>query len=321
MKCTLDFSVPGLQPPLIFQRADPWIYRHTDGYYYFTASVPEYDRIELRRSRNLAGLATAPIHIIWRKHERGPQSKHIWAPEIHFLDGKWYIYYAAGRAENIWHIEKYVLECDAPDPLQGEWHEKACIETGATHFTLDATVFELRGKRYLVWAQKPDENPQVSNLMIAALKNPWTIEGEPVQLSHPEYAWEQQLFHVNEGPAVLVKHGNIYLTYSASGTDHHYCIGLLTAPAHANPLDPGVWTKSPKPVFQSSEKNNIYGPGHSCFTVNEDGSQDLLVYHARDYKDIQGDPLYDPNRHTRIQKIYWDEHLMPIFGEPIPNNR
>ncbi|OQO69800.1 hypothetical protein BH741_00005 [Enterococcus faecium] len=45
--------------PLIIQRADPFIYKHEDGYYYFIASVPSYDRIELRRSRTIAGLAYA----------------------------------------------------------------------------------------------------------------------------------------------------------------------------------------------------------------------------------------------------------------------
>ena len=39
--------------PWILQRADPHVYRHTDGTYYFTASVPAYDRIILRRSQTL----------------------------------------------------------------------------------------------------------------------------------------------------------------------------------------------------------------------------------------------------------------------------
>jgi hypothetical protein len=45
--------------PVVPQRADPWVYRHTDAWYYFTGSVPAYDRIELRRARTLQGLAFA----------------------------------------------------------------------------------------------------------------------------------------------------------------------------------------------------------------------------------------------------------------------
>ena len=40
----------------IAQRADPFVYRHTDGTCYFTASVPAYDRIILRAANDLGGL-------------------------------------------------------------------------------------------------------------------------------------------------------------------------------------------------------------------------------------------------------------------------
>ena len=109
--------------PWILQRADPYVYRHTDGTYYFTASVPEYDRIVLRESDSLAGLQTAKEHEIWHKHESGPQSLHIWAPELHYLFGKWYIYYAGGDKDNIWDIRPYVLKCEGQDPMKDCWIE------------------------------------------------------------------------------------------------------------------------------------------------------------------------------------------------------
>ena len=82
--------------PFIEQRADPYVLRHTDGKYYFTASVPAYDRIALRCADSLTGLTSAEEKTVWTKHESGPMSRHIWAPELHFLFGKWYIYFAAG---------------------------------------------------------------------------------------------------------------------------------------------------------------------------------------------------------------------------------
>lgn len=99
------------------QRADPYVYRHMDGSYYFTASLPEYNGIAIRRADTLRKLAAAPEILIWRKHVRGPMGAHIWAPELHYLDGKWYLYFAAGDAERIWHIRPYVLECSGQDPL------------------------------------------------------------------------------------------------------------------------------------------------------------------------------------------------------------
>ena len=73
--------------PIVLQRADPWVYKHTDGYYYFTGSVPGYQEIEVRRAKSLNELATAERHNVWHAHETGPLSRLIWAPEIHFIRG------------------------------------------------------------------------------------------------------------------------------------------------------------------------------------------------------------------------------------------
>lgn len=306
--------------PLIEQRADPWCFRHTDGFYYFTATVPEYDRIELRRARTLAGLATAVPRVVWRKHESGPMSYHIWAPEIHVIDGKWYIYFAAGRAEDIWAIRMYVLECSSADPLGGVWSERGQLKTHWESFSLDATTFEHRGVRYLVWAQKDPKIRGNTNLYIARMDSPWSISGPQVMITRPEFLWEQIGFWVNEGPAVLIRNQRLFLTYSASATDHNYCMGLLTADEEANLLDPSSWQKSPEPVFKSSPPNGQYGPGHSCFTVSPDGG-DRLMYHARSYRDIEGDPLRNPDRHTRIQPFHWRPNGTPDFGAPVRNSR
>ena len=72
--------------PWILQRADPFVCKK-DGWYYFTASVPAYDSIVLRRAKKLADLPQAEEVVIWKKHESGPMSKHIWAPELHYLEG------------------------------------------------------------------------------------------------------------------------------------------------------------------------------------------------------------------------------------------
>lgn len=72
--------------PWILQRADPYVF-FKDGYYYFTASVPTYDGIILRRSKTLNGLAEAEEKEVWHKHESGLMSEHVWAPEIHYLFG------------------------------------------------------------------------------------------------------------------------------------------------------------------------------------------------------------------------------------------
>ncbi|MFY1593530.1 family 43 glycosylhydrolase [Micromonospora sp. WMMD737] len=306
--------------PLAEQRADPHIVRHTDGYYYMTATVPQYDRIVLRRASTLQGRATAAETTIWYRHANGEMGAHIWAPEIHFINGRWYVYFAAGRTDDVWRIRMYVLENASPDPRTGSWTERGRITTPWDTFSLDASTFVANGVRYLTWAQQEPGVSTNSNVYLARMGgNPWQITGTVTRLVVPTYDWETRGFRVAEGPAVIQRDGRLFLTYSASATDANYCLGMLSASATANLLDAASWSRSPTPVFASNPATGQYGPGHNSFTVSEDGQSDILVYHDRNYRDIVGDPLNDPNRRTRIQKLYWNADGTPNFGIPVPD--
>lgn len=304
--------------PWILQRADPFVCFH-DGWYYFTASVPAYDCIVLRRSETLAGLAEAEEKVLWTKHESGPMSKHIWAPELHYLFGKWYIYYAGGEVEDIWKIRPYVLECQGQDPYMDPWEEKGKIrrakddEFSFEAFSLDATILENKGKYYYIWAEKVGVGKQISNLYIAEMESGYQLKTVQVLLTTPDYDWERYGFWVNEGPAVIKHQGKLFLTYSASDTGPNYCMGMLTADENADLLDPLSWKKERYPVLKTDEKLEIYGPGHNSFTVDEEGN-DIMVYHARKEAKIEGDPLYNPNRHAMLMRLKWDEEGRPVFS-------
>ncbi len=215
-----------------------------------------------------------------------------------------------------------MLEGTGANPLTASWAEKGQIQTGWQSFALDATTFVNNGTRYLLWAQH-DNNLPASNtsLYIASMSNPWTLSSAAVSISAPTLAWEKVGYQVNEGPAVLQRNGRIFLTYSASATDANYCLGLLTASASANLLSASSWAKTQTPVFTSNASTSQYGPGHNSFTVSEDGQSDIMVYHDRSYRDISGDPLNDPNRRTRVQKVYWKADGTPDFGIPIPDGK
>lgn len=305
--------------PLIRQRADPFIARHEDGYYYFTASVPAYDGIELRRARSISGLAAGEPVMVWRKPATGPCSDLVWAPEIHFIRGAWYVYFAAAptraQKDGLFQHRMYAIRTDAANPLEGDWTFAGRIDTGRDTFCLDATTFENNGTLYYVWAQKDENIPGNSNLYIARMKDPLQLDSEPVLLSKPERDWETRGFSVNEGPAVI-RHGRrIFISYSASATDENYAIGLLWADQDADLLDASSWSKSPEPVMTSSPEHAVFGPGHNSFTVAEDGETVMLVYHARTYTGIEGDPLWNPDRHTFVKPLKWDDDGMPVFGD------
>lgn len=305
--------------PWILQRADPYVYKHTDGYYYFTGSIPAYDCIALRRAKTLAELPEAKEVIVWRKHESGIMSEHIWAPELHYLEGKWYLYFAGGEKEDVWKIRPYVLECADENPLTGKWVEKGKMQRAAEDdfsfeaFSLDATVFENQGKYYYIWAEKVGVGKQISNLYIAQMENPYTLKTVQVLLTTPDYDWERVGFWVNEGPAIIKRNGRIFMTFSASETGVCYCMGLMSASEDADLLDPRSWTKERYPVLVTNEELEIFGPGHNSFTVDEEGN-DIMVYHARKESVIEGNPLYNPNRHAMLMKVRWDEKGYPVFS-------
>lgn len=309
-----------IENPLVLQRADPDIYRHTDGYYYFTATVPAYDLIELRRADTIQGLSSAAPTVIWRAHPSGAMASHIWAPEIHSVDGSWYVYFAAGSSSDVWDIRVYVLSNDSANPLEGTWQERGQLMTNGpkasgAFFALDATTFEHLGVRYLVWAESDPEFDANTVLYLAPMSDPWTLAARGVRISAPELPWERVGHAVNEGPAVLKRNGKVFISYSASATDANYCLGLLTADDTSDLLDPRSWSKSLEPVFRSG--NGVFGPGHNQFTTTPDGSVDLIVYHGRDYEWIDGEPLNDPNRATRVKPLAWHADGTPDFGAPL----
>src|SRR6056300_110656 len=128
--------------PLAEKRADPWVHKSEDGTYYLIATVPEYDKIVLRKAATINGLKKAEEKVVWTRHKKGVMGHHIWAPELHKIDGVWYIYFAAGEAENVWNIRMWVLSNASENPMEGEWKEEGQIKTDIESFSLDATIFQ-----------------------------------------------------------------------------------------------------------------------------------------------------------------------------------
>ena len=308
--------------PLAPQRADPYLYQHTDGKYYFTATCPLYDRVEIRCADTVNGIASAPAREVWHKHAYGKMACHIWAPEIHYIMGQWVIYFAAGNVPGKWNIRPYALICKGSDPMKDEWVEAGMMQAADgdpypfTNFSLDMTVFEHRGKWYAIWAQKfgtPEAEKDISNLYLAELETPTKLKTFHVLLSTPDYDGERDGgFWVNEGPAILKHDGTIYCTFSASATGACYCMGLLRASEDADLMDPRSWKKDRYPVLKTDASLKVFGPGHNCFVRGDEGEQ-LALVHFRNYEKIHGDPLDDHNRHAHVLKVTFKEDGSPEF--------
>lgn len=309
--------------PLLPAGADPWcIYK--DGFYYYTNSTQ--NNITLWKTKSIADLATAEKKVVFTPPAGTGYSKELWAPEIHFLKGKWYIYFAADSGKNIDH-RMYVLENESADPLQGNWQMKGKLITPQDKWSIDGTVYDHSGQLYFLWSGwEGDVNGQ-QNIYIATMSNPWTITGNRTRLSAPTYKWETNgdlndpndvpHVNVNEGPQILKNQDKLYLIYSASGcwTDT-YSLGMLSTGIGGNLMDSASWQKHPEPVFTQSPENGVYAPGHNSFFVSPNGKENWILYHAND-KPGQGCGEF---RTPRAQPFTWKKDGSPDFGKPLPTS-
>jgi GH43 family beta-xylosidase len=290
---------------------DPWLQYHNGSYY--LATTTWNSTITMRRSATLAGLATAADQVIFNLAGRPNGCCNMWAPEFHLLDGpngpRWYFYYTAGQNVSDYNPTQrlHVLESAGTDPM-GPYTFKADL---GNDWQLDASILKVGSNLYLMGTYGGDGAGQ-SNF-IQRLSNPWTLNGGRVRLSSPTLSWERQTGAVNEGPEPLYHNGRVMVVYSASacwGPD--YKLGLLTLTG-SDPMNPAHWTKHPTPVFQRSDANGVYAPGHNGFFKSPDGTEDWIVYHAND----SAGGGCDMNRSTRAQKFTWNADGTPNFGTPV----
>ncbi|MDU0370313.1 glycoside hydrolase family 43 protein [Hymenobacter endophyticus] len=296
--------------PLRTEGPDPWVTRH-GGFYYYTHTTGR--NITLWKTQALSAVPQAAAAVVWTPPATGPNSAEIWAPELHRLDGKWYLYYTATDKARAGDNSRYVfvLENAASDPTTGTWADKGRVNT--KHTGLDGSVFEQDGRRYFLYSAYV--GPQ-SVLAIAPMTNPWTLAPErEVIIARPSFEWEKGGGRqILEGPEFLAgKQGQLLVVYSASACwDDNYCLGMLTARKGSDPLRPESWTKVPQPVFKPSAENQVWGTGHNSFTKSADGREDWLVYHAKAAADGKCE-----GRSSRMQRFTWNPDGTPNFGVPV----
>jgi GH43 family beta-xylosidase len=299
--------------PLLPSGPDPWvIYDH--GFYYYTNTTGT--NITLWKTRDITDLQHADKKVIWTPPPQQPYSYQLWAPELHELNGKWYVYFTADAGTNPTH-RLWVLEDAASDPFSNDWHFAGPVEGIGDHWSIDPTIFGNQGKDYLIWSGWPNGTHTLQGLYIAQLKNPTEIEGNPVLISQPQYDWEH-FGDVNEGPEILKHDSKLFLVYSASGcwTDH-YALGILVASAGADLLNPASWHKVDHPALSSLPAAHAFGPGHNTFFKSPDGKEDWILYHANpDANDGCGNL-----RSPRAQPFTWGADGLPNFGNPVPLNQ
>ena len=297
---------------LLQDGADPWVCKHTDGFYYLTCTNQK--NVTVWRSRSLTGLGAGEKKIVWFPSANGPYSKHVWAPELHWINNRWYIYVTAGDGR----IETQriiVLENGNNDPFQGQFKLKGKLQGPISQsWAIDGTVFKLHGVHYFVWSGLAGNDLTRQNLYIARMTDPLTLAESGQLISAPTQKWESSgNRHINEAPQVLIKGDKIHIVYSAGPSwADGYCLGLLTADIDSDLLSKSSWKKRDQPIFQTA--NGVYGPGHCCFVKSRDRKEDWIIYHAARHSGSGW------SRNIRAQCFRLGRNNTPEFGKPVGPN-
>ncbi|MFC9683624.1 family 43 glycosylhydrolase [Streptomyces sp. NPDC056948] len=293
--------------------ADPWLTYHDGDYYLITTTFTGI--LAMRKSPTLAGLATAAGVQVW-SDTTATRNTNIWAPEIHFLNGRWYLYYSAGRSGVACCDSQrtHVLESAGSDPMGPYTYKGSLTGSNLTPggWLIDASVLQANGRLYLVGSGFVNGGTQ--SLVIAPMSNPYTLaSGTFTVISSPTLSWERSGSPVNEAPEPLYRNGRTFLTYSASSCQTaDYKLGLLELTG-SDPLAPASWTKKQNPVFQRDDAAGVYGPGHNGFFSSPDGTESWIVYHANS----SANGGCGNARTTRAQKFTWNADGTPDFGTPV----
>lgn len=299
---------------------DPWVVRR-GGAYYFAESHD--NAIWVHKTSWLTTITSDGVPV-WTAPASAWNQTNIWAPELHYIDGRWYIYYAGGSSGPPFITQRAgVLQSVADDP-QGAYTDLGMLYTGddiANHtnpvWAIDLTVGHINGHLYAVWSgweqnATTDRTPQ--HLYIAAMSDPHTISSNRVKISSPTASWEVGTeLNLQEGPEFLEHAGQVFIIYSTRESWlPDYRLGLLSLTNQVDPMNPASWIKS-GPVFTGTAE--VYGVGHASFTTSPDSTEDWIVYHTK------VDPSPGWNRVIRTQKFTWNADGSPNFGTPVPNSR
>lgn len=292
--------------PIVVKGADPWVIKDGDFFHY---CYSKNGSIFLKSVKRISELKDASERKLWSPTSGTAYSKEIWAPELHFLQNRWYVYFAADDGKNENH-RMHILATDGSN-INEEFNYIGKLTDKSDKWAIDGSPFMHKGKLYFVWSGWEGEVNVQQNIYIAEMESPTAIKSERVLISQPDFVWEKRgsskdLPTINEGPEILEKNGKYFLTYSAAGSwSDYYCLGMLELCGN-DPLEAKSWKKYPKPVFESNE--SVTSPGHASFIKIK--NQDYIIYHSARNKGAGW------NRQVNIQPFGWKKGK-PDFGVPV----
>ena len=301
----------------VWDGADPWMVKHNNEYIYCWSAG---NGIHISRSAKMT--QKGQVKKIWQAPETGWNRSCVWAPEIHFIQGRWYVYYAAGESGPPFIYQRAGVLRSKTDDVFSEYEDMGQLYTGdnpddaaSNVWAIDMTILEHKDKLYAIWSgwiKQETTDATQQHLYICEMENPWTMKGKRVKLSSPVEVWETGgPLNLNEGPEILKNGDKVFVIYSCRESWLvQYRQGMLQLiNPDGNLLDSANW-KNSGPVFEGNEQ--VFGVGHCSFVKSPDNTEDWIVYHSKK----STTPGWD--RDVRMQPFKWNADGTPNFGAAIP---
>lgn len=342
----VDFTTPGeyevegrvRQPhyefPMAWHKADPAMCRWRGKYYFIsTNDLDSNHTLFIREADSIPALVTAQQHCILDTTMYPHLGNLLWAPEMHIIRGKLYIFHA-GTPGSFFCEQSHVMALkEGGNPVKAsDWEMPRRVVRpdgsmlyGEEGITLDMTVFWSAERLYAVWSQRQFQPvDQGAWLYIAELDpdQPYQLKTDPQVLTVPEYGWENNHTFVVEGPFALYHGGRIYLSYSGAEVDSTYAVGMLSMADGADPLDPSAWTKENYPLLTSRSVPGEYGPGHNAYVTDADGLT-WNTYHARpgwqqttqgsSSTPVDGSDIVFGARSSGVRRVHFNAEGFPVL--------
>jgi GH43 family beta-xylosidase len=326
----------------VLKGADPSVILVGGTYYSIGSGCPDpqlghaHGNICIRSSPTLVGLGAVTPVVVWRAPLTGPNSADVWAPDLEYFDGQWYIYYAADSGSNDHHL--FALVPDVPGHVLGTWSfARTDGPVGelpinwTSQWGIDPDVFLASDhKLYLTYACRPTDNPTAPNwkyqgICLSAMSNPLHLTGKIISLSSPTQPWETRNYPTEEGPVGFTHNGVDYIVFSASfsGSPDSYAEGILINDRPPQPggagnplLNSASWRKV-GPIFDGH--HTAYGTASVVLVDSSDHTELWNVYHGVNcLTDCPPGVLGTwRSRSDRMQQAYWSASGELVLGYPV----
>jgi len=285
---------------------DPFVLKYNGEYYaYGTAPLGEVS-VPVLHSRDLVN---------WRRLGtalalRDEAFEALWAPEVAYANGTFYMYYSAGGEEGRGHQLRVATASHPAGPFE----DSGAVLTPDDPFTIDAHPFcDDDGRWYLYYCRdflEPDGEGRVgTGIVVDRLEGMTRLAGERSTVVRPHADWqlyERQRewygrvwdWYTVEGSFVRKHEGRYYCLYSGGAwREPNYGVSYVVADRPEGPFAPEAAGEGPG-ILRTSP-GRVIGPGHASVVPAPDNIHEYLVYHA-----------WDPghaSRQMRIDPLTWGE--------------